>query len=128
MQLPFGKYRGHFVSEVPTEYLRWVLAHMDINGTLRRSIEYEVRRRRPYFSSRFFIPPVSPIDRDTDLRSFKEDYRLKVRTALKTAYREMALRYHPDRGGSHEAMLAVNDLYERFNALIDAAGAAVDSR
>jgi hypothetical protein len=32
-------------------------------------------------------------------------------------FREMALRYHPDRGGSTEAMQAVNDYYQRLKEL-----------
>jgi hypothetical protein len=32
---------------------------------------------------------------------------------LKNAYRRAAAKYHPDRGGTHEEMIAVNDAYEQ---------------
>ncbi len=32
--------------------------------------------------------------------------------AIKRAYREKALRFHPDRGGSHEQMLRINEAFE----------------
>jgi hypothetical protein len=37
---------------------------------------------------------------------------------LREAYRAAALQYHPDRGGSNEAMTAVNLAYEQFHAAI----------
>jgi hypothetical protein len=36
--------------------------------------------------------------------------------AIKTAYRRLAMQYHPDRGGSHEKMLQIN---EAFRVLIN---------
>jgi curved DNA-binding protein CbpA len=34
-------------------------------------------------------------------------------------YRGLVLKYHPDRGGSHEAMVAINDAHERLVALVE---------
>lgn len=31
---------------------------------------------------------------------------------IKKAYRRMALKFHPDRGGSHEKMQEINEAYE----------------
>jgi curved DNA-binding protein CbpA len=33
---------------------------------------------------------------------------------IRRVYRELALIYHPDRGGSNEAMQAINEFYERL--------------
>jgi hypothetical protein len=33
-------------------------------------------------------------------------------TEIKAAYRRMAMRYHPDRGGSHEKMLLINEAFQ----------------
>jgi hypothetical protein len=37
---------------------------------------------------------------------------------LRRAYRQAALRFHPDRGGSNEAMATVNPVYEQLHALL----------
>lgn len=33
-------------------------------------------------------------------------------------YREMAMKFHPDRGGHHEAMVAINFAYERLKEML----------
>jgi hypothetical protein len=38
---------------------------------------------------------------------------------VQTWYRRMALRFHPDRGGSHEAMLAINVAHDELRRLFD---------
>lgn len=38
---------------------------------------------------------------------------------LRVAYRQAALRHHPDRGGSNEKMAAVNHAYEQLHALLE---------
>jgi DNA gyrase inhibitor GyrI len=45
-----------------------------------------------------------------------------IRAALKAAYRELAMRHHPDRGGSHQAMIGINALYERFEEILGRPG------
>jgi hypothetical protein len=37
---------------------------------------------------------------------------------LRTAYRQAALRHHPDRGGSNETMAAINHAYEQLHTLL----------
>ena len=36
---------------------------------------------------------------------------------LTEAYRVLALKYHPDRGGSHEQMVAINDAHDLLRTL-----------
>jgi hypothetical protein len=36
-------------------------------------------------------------------------------TEIKSAYRHAAANHHPDRGGSHEAMVAINAAYEQLS-------------
>ena len=37
---------------------------------------------------------------------------------LRSAYRMVALRYHPDHGGSHEQMIAINRAYEQLHRIL----------
>jgi hypothetical protein len=119
MKMPFGKYRDWSLGEVPADYLQWVLANAMIDSSLRWRIELELARRPPPTSDRAIARPSSEVDREAEWRSFKDSYRLTVREALQTAYQEVSVRHHPDQGGSHDAIGAVNDLYERLNALIE---------
>jgi len=38
--------------------------------------------------------------------------------SLKSSYRKAAFEYHPDKGGRHEDMLAINDAYQQFHNLL----------
>src|SRR5262245_3794525 len=119
MEMPFGKYRGRSLGEIPADYLQWVLAYAQIDGSLRWRIEQDLARRPPQFSNRAIVRPCAEVDREAEWRSFKDSYHRTVREALETAYQEVSLRHHPDQGGSHDAIGAVNDLYERLSALIE---------
>lgn len=87
MKMTFGKYRGVDVADVPAWYLEWVLGNVaDLQPALRLAIEERVSGRS--------APPVA-----------------MPRDVLKSVYREMSRRYHPDHGGSNQAMTAINDMY-----------------
>jgi hypothetical protein len=95
--MTFGKHRGQPLSEVPPDYLQWCLcncARMD--PRLRRAIENELEQRcRPAATG----PAVLILD---------------LQAYIKQLYRKLALRHHPDRGGSHEAMKALNEFNEQM--------------
>ena len=38
MQMPFGKYQGDEIEEVPRDYLKWIANHLDLYGDLRTAI------------------------------------------------------------------------------------------
>jgi hypothetical protein len=40
---------------------------------------------------------------------------------LRTSYRQLVLDFHPDRGGSTEAMQAINEAYNRLRKIIGSA-------
>jgi hypothetical protein len=42
----------------------------------------------------------------------------KIRALITSWYRQMSLKYHPDRGGSNEAMKVVNDGVEQLRAML----------
>jgi len=87
--MPFGKYKGLNLEEIPLSYLEWLHANADLKGRLRS----EVRRQLDYMGG---TPAVLEID--------------TVR--IREVYRQLAFEFHPDRGGSTEAMKAVNRFYE----------------
>jgi hypothetical protein len=110
--MPFGQHKGKRLPDIPAAYLSWLLT-IDLQPWLQRAVERELayreredaerpreqaRRRRGRCETK--APP--PVDWDGLLRSW---------------YREMSLRFHPDRGGSTEAMQAINHAYDRLREL-----------
>jgi hypothetical protein len=101
--MPFGKYKGWPLWDVPGDYLLWVLRECArLRPGLRLDIQAELRSRVAAAG------PETPPPGNT----------LALTSALiRTWHREMVLRYHPDRGGSHEAMQAINDAHDRLKEL-----------
>lgn len=102
--MPFGKYRGEFLTEIPPNYLRWLLRECDsIDSYLRRRVEEELYRRS---------------DRDTKLQQEQpQQPPVDFKAILSRVHKEMAMRFHPDRGGHVEAMKAINCVMDRLKEL-----------
>ncbi len=105
MQMPFGKWRGHPVSGIPSNYLRWLLREVhDLDPQLRRAAERELRDRG---------------DVADDPEQSRYSPPADVRGVVKSWFREMALKYHPDRTlDNGAAMKAINHSYERLQELL----------
>lgn len=95
MFMPFGKYRDQPLADVPTGYLRWLLT-IDIYPTLRYGVEQELESRK---AGKHKQVPAPAID-------------------VATWYRQLSLRFHPDRGGSKEAMQAINVAKELLEKML----------
>src|SRR5262245_39856204 len=108
--LTFGKFKGRRPDEIPTDYLVWCVNELDGRKPyLRHAIEeeldrrdYEAQRRR--YEQQEYRPPDPPPG--TPL--------VDVGRAVGEWYRGLTLKYHPDRGGTHEQMLVVNEAHERL--------------
>ena len=90
--MPFGRYSGLPLADIPSSYLSWLLGLDDLREPLKSAAWAEYRRRVDAQGGQ----AVSTLDAD----------------AIKTVYRTLALKWHPDRGGTTEAMQAVNEFYE----------------
>lgn len=38
MQMPFGKYAGYELTEIPKDYLKWISENLDLYGELRTAV------------------------------------------------------------------------------------------
>ena len=98
--MDFGKYKDRPVEDVPTSYLEWCLRKCEcLRPWLRRAIEAVLHDR-----GRAEPEPVPALP---DLAWVVSQW-----------YREMALRFHPDRGGDVQVMQALNSAHERLKELL----------
>jgi hypothetical protein len=108
-RMTFGKHEGEQVSDVPTSYLRWCLRICDnLEPWLRSAIAREMDRRNQEKA------------RQEQPQQARRDLPANLTELIPRWYRQLALRYHPDRGGSVEAMRVVNDAHERLRELLQA--------
>lgn len=144
MKIAFGKYKGKDISIIPQEYLTWVLDNIDLSekGSLRMAIMERVgldlhaqiaRLQEEKETILTTHPYVMRLKKDLDVlqrensRLIREVQVLSTQTAapgqftrqgvegdVKTWYRNLATKYHPDRGGTNEAMSALNDANDRL--------------
>jgi len=88
MIMPFGRHRGKPLENIPEDYLCWVLHECEnIQPRLRRAIEQVLN---PATTPAPGVPAAS------------------ITTILAPWYRRLAQEFHPDVGGSHSEMKAVN--------------------
>lgn len=106
VRMPFGKYRGYLLADIPDGYLLWVLREVDIESPiLEEAIREELERRRVR------APDSKPAGSVVNVRS-----------AVATWFREMAMCYHPDRTlDNGAAMKAINHAHERLRELLEIA-------
>jgi hypothetical protein len=101
MRMPWGKYRGRELADVPEDYLLWALDNCQrVGPSLRRAIEERLGMigERPSPAP----PPTVPTDLDRVIRTW---------------HRQMTMKYHPDRGGTTEQMQLVNEGAELLRKL-----------
>jgi hypothetical protein len=100
--LPFGKYRGRCLDDVPASYLAWLFSEGDIRPDLRRAIRRELLNRLdgvPYEMAEAWRHGAPTLPSDPAVMA-------AVRQIVSSGYRAAALTHHPDRGGDHHLMVA----------------------
>ncbi len=96
--MPFGKYKGLSLRELPDDYLFWLLELPTLSPPLRHALEQEEDRRQPAAAS------AGPSMRLTP------STRLMAEELLTAGYRSLSKKYHPDCGGSTASMQNLNAL------------------
>ena len=102
-QMPFGKYKGWLLSEIPEAYLTWLNSLDDLRDPLRTAVDRELLVRHE--PGRDQGRSTGPIGKVLDPEVAVEAERI-----VREGYRLAAMQSHPDRrGGSTVAMQSVNE-------------------
>lgn len=96
--MPFGRFRGTPLSELPPWYLEWLLSLDNLRDPLLSAVQAEVARRAAEEP-----PPRKPP---------LAEVRQAATEIVAIGYHQLARRYHPDHGGSHQAMTSLNLAHE----------------
>lgn len=118
-KMPFGKYKGTPISELPDWYLTWALEHLtEISGELWIALkrEWDARQR----GSSTDMPSPSSVPDGVSLEIASQ--------IISEGRRALTRRHHPDIGGDPSVMLSVNVTYDflvkRIGRLLDGGRAA----
>jgi hypothetical protein len=106
--MPFGRYRGLYVADLPDDYLRWLQGLDDLRGRLRRAVDAEWRSRRLRADYRD-----DPSEATLPFQIDAGDKPL-LQELLRSGYRALAAKYHPDVGGDPDTMRRLNALMEKL--------------
>ena len=96
--MPFGKHKGTPIDQVPLSYIEWLLDKDNIDGWLRSELE---ESRRKQLGGPF----------DEFRHEFEDDLQSRK---IRKIYLELSKKWHPDKGGSNEAMAALNMFHEKL--------------
>jgi hypothetical protein len=94
--MPWGKYRGEDLADVPSSYLVWLVEGCDLKPWLEAAIRGEL-------ADRFGRPCPACLAWDRRPQGPALDLDL-----IAGWYRRLALTHHPDRGGLPGAMVGIN--------------------
>ncbi len=103
-EMPFGKYKGWPLVEIPTDYLAWLYEESWVRMALRLKVGAELRRRMAEESEPVSMAPPAVEFQVADLKLFAE--------LIERGFRAAARHYHPDVGEGSDPEIMI-----RFNRL-----------
>jgi hypothetical protein len=106
-RMPFGKHKGQLLSELPLSYLLWLSELDDLREPLRSFVDAEMDRRNGH-GKRENRSEESRYGRTNPRQARGLPQRDITSEIVETGYRSLAMRHHPDHGGSTATMQAVN--------------------
>ncbi len=112
MRMPFGKHKGKELEEIPESYLLWIYDHANFaSPTLRREIARIIGVD--------YSDPNEVHGFGGQQRQQEKQQRVGLTTDdLDGWFRRLSRKFHPDRGGSNEAMKALLEGLEELKRMI----------
>jgi hypothetical protein len=97
-RMPWGKYRGEEIRDVPAGYLCWALEEATLTTALHTAIQAELTRR---FAPSAPPPPPSASATNGTIPAALRPLAQKI---VKAGFRRLARDHHPDHGGTDDTM------------------------
>jgi hypothetical protein len=104
--MPFGKFRGWPLPDLPDDYLRWLRTLPTLREPLRSAIAEEWARRGEGRSG---------------VGSLAAEVRPLVEEVVAVGYRQLAKVHHPDHGGAKRTMQRLNDAVDWLRRVVGSA-------
>ena len=109
MRMPWGKYRGEPVYDLPSSYLCWLAEEAERVPSGLKAEALQI------LSERFG----GPADWESSPPpSLPAALRPVAQEIVEAGYKRLALKRHPDAGGTHAAMLALGDAIAALRRLL----------
>ena len=106
--MPFGRYRGVSLADIPTDYLQWLVSLADLRRPLRANIRDELHRREAESWDRHG----PALHRPCPSPQLAEEL-------IGIGLRSLTTRRHPDTAtGSHEAMIELTSKADWLRAVV----------
>lgn len=93
--MPFGKFKGELIQDLPANYLTYALIEFDLPYDIKKVMFDSLMA---HINGDLFIS-------ENEIGSDK----------INKVYKQLSFKYHPDKGGSTEAMQAINDFRRMIN-------------
>jgi len=92
MRMPFGKFKGVLVADLPDDYLEWLINVVEMREPLKTVVKEEHDRR---------FAASATAELPTEVRTMAAEI-------VSAGYRKLALQHHPDHGGQTRTMQLIN--------------------
>lgn len=112
-KIPFGKHKGKPIDKLPTDYLKWLISLGDDldKWDVAEEIRQEFARRRQGYK-----PP--PKDEKWEPKYTTISHHEVASQVIEQGYRALSKKFHPDVGGTHEEMVALNRVMEQLRSMV----------
>ncbi len=99
--MPFGKYKGWDIDELPISYVVYLLEECFLEDSFKQKLKELVRTNLLCDETSEYI----------HLSELKRDFVGidMLHCVINEAYRKAVIIAHPDKGGCHEAVIAINE-------------------
>jgi hypothetical protein len=106
MTMPFGKYKGVEVIDLPDSYICWLIDEVDLFGQLHLEVQREYFQRLHQAESRNDGATIRIAPADVEL----------ARLIVNHGYRSASKLFHPDAGGDPAMMVRLNAVVESLRS------------